>query len=87
MPTAGAVAALAATCHRVAGTLPMEAVALAKERTGEALAALTAAGTSGHPRFLAAREELTALCDDLDLVLSDLTTAAEQVRIFREQLG
>ena len=86
MPEPGALAALAATCHRVTETLPTGEVASAKQCAGNALTTLTAAGTSTNPRFQAAIGELAALIVDLDTVTASLAAATEHIRVFRGRL-
>ena len=86
MSKSGAITALAATCHRVAETLPTGEVVLAKQRASSALTTLIAAGTSANPRFQAATGELAALIADLDTVTASLAAATEHVWVFRGRL-
>jgi hypothetical protein len=83
----GAITALAATCHRVAETLPTAEVGAARQRTTTALAQLAAAGTTRNPHFLQAASGLTVILADLTTVADDLAAVATHVRAFQGQLG
>jgi hypothetical protein len=83
----GAVAALAATCDRIAEALPAVRVAAARPGIGAALAELADAGTSHNPDFLAATGGLVAIGSDLEAAAGHLSMAVGRVRAFRARLG
>jgi hypothetical protein len=83
----GTIAALAATCIRVADSLPVADIAEARVRATGALAELAEVGASRNQNFVTAANSLAVLLVNLTAVAGDLTAAAGHIRTFRERLG
>ena len=87
MSEPGAIAALVATCDRVAESLPRALVASACQRAGNAATRVASVGPSQNARYMESCGEAAGLVTDLTAVMAGLGAAAEHIRAFRARLG